>query len=75
MENEKTLRRPSDDIAALDWNSQGNRKGGGPKITWKRTIGEEASSLGKAYNEVSPGAEPCSLETISCPLCFLNGTR
>ena len=54
-----TLRRPGDDIAkaALDWNPQGNRKRGRPKITWKRTIVDEAKNQGKTWNETKALAQ------------------
>ena len=32
---------------ALEWNPQGKRKRGRPKITWRRTVLEEAKSLTK----------------------------
>jgi hypothetical protein len=39
-----TLRKPSGitEKDALDWNSQGKRRRGRPKKTWKRTVEEEA---------------------------------
>ena len=49
-----TIRRPVGDIAknALDWNPQGTRRRGRPKNSWKRTVANEASELGKTWNEV-----------------------
>lgn len=49
-----TIRRPVGDIAktALDWNPQGTRKRGRPKITWRRTVVNEASAAGKEWSEV-----------------------
>ncbi|KAJ4446013.1 hypothetical protein ANN_12699 [Periplaneta americana] len=46
-----TLRRPPDDPArkALDWNPQGSRGIGRPKITWKRTVLTEAKTMGKTW--------------------------
>lgn len=43
-----TLRRPADNIArqSLDWNPQGTRLRGRPKITWKRSAVEEAKVSG-----------------------------
>ncbi len=48
------LRRPEGDIAkyALDWNPQGSRKRGRPKISWRRTVINEARAAGKEWNEV-----------------------
>ncbi|KAJ4431028.1 hypothetical protein ANN_19621 [Periplaneta americana] len=51
-----TLRRPPDDPArkALDWNPQGSRGIGRPKIglTWKRTVLTEAKTMGKTWSEI-----------------------
>src|SRR5699024_9790585 len=49
-----TLRRSEDSIAktALNWNPQGSRAAGRPKITWKRTITEEAKKMGKSWREI-----------------------
>lgn len=49
-----TLRRPANDIArgALDWNPQGTRRRGRPRTTWRRTVLEEARSLGKSWGEI-----------------------
>ncbi|KAJ4428965.1 hypothetical protein ANN_25961, partial [Periplaneta americana] len=49
-----TLRRPTDDPArkALDWNPQGSRGIGRPKITWKRTVLTEAKTMGKTWSEI-----------------------
>ena len=54
-----TVRRPVGDIAktALDWNPQGTRKRGRPKITWKRTVVDEASKAGKTWTEVKALAQ------------------
>lgn len=54
-----TLRRPDGDIAraALDWNPQGRRKRGRPKMTWRRTVIAEASARGKSWNEVKALAQ------------------
>jgi hypothetical protein len=32
---------------ALDWNSQGARRRGRPRKTWRRTIEEEITEMGK----------------------------
>ena len=37
---------------ALDWNPQGSRARRRPRNTWKRTVLEEISKEGKAWNEV-----------------------
>ena len=37
---------------ALDWNSQGYRRRGRPKRTWRRTIEDEIRSTRKSWNEV-----------------------
>ena len=49
-----TVRRPAGNIAknALDWNPQGTRKRGRPKITWKRTVVDEARKAGKTWTEI-----------------------
>ncbi|KAJ4431237.1 hypothetical protein ANN_19834 [Periplaneta americana] len=49
-----TLRRPPDDPArkALDWNPQGSRGIGRPKITWKRTVLTEAKTMGKTWSRI-----------------------
>jgi hypothetical protein len=38
--------------SVLDWNSQGARRHGRPKKTWKRTIEDEAMEAGKTWSEV-----------------------
>ncbi|KAJ4441549.1 hypothetical protein ANN_11405 [Periplaneta americana] len=56
-----TLRRPPDDPArkALDWNLQGSRGIGRPKIPWKRTVLTEAKTMWKTWSEIKdwPGIE------------------
>jgi len=49
-----TLREEAEAIekTALDWNSQGYRKRGRPKRTWRRTIGDEIGSTRSSWNEV-----------------------
>jgi hypothetical protein len=49
-----TLRRSPGDIAkaALEWNPQGTRSRGRPRIAWRRTILEEIRLHGKTWNEV-----------------------
>ena len=37
---------------ALDWNPQGYRRRGWPKITWRRTIEEEIRSTRRSWKEV-----------------------
>ena len=54
-----TLRKDSNDITreALEWNPQGNRKKGRPKITWRRTVLDEAKSVGKVWAELKTYAQ------------------
>ena len=49
-----TLRKEAGAIekTALDWNSQGYRRRGRPKGTWRRTIEDEIRSTGKSWKEV-----------------------
>ena len=49
-----TLRKDTTDITreALEWNPQGKRKRGRPKITWRRTVLEEAKSVNKTWSEL-----------------------
>jgi hypothetical protein len=37
---------------ALNWNPKGQRKRGRPRMTWKRTVVEEARKAGKTWKEV-----------------------
>jgi len=37
---------------ALDWNSQGYRRRGRPKRTWRRTVEDEIRGAGRSWNEV-----------------------
>ena len=37
---------------ALDWNPQGKRKRGRPKITWRRTVKSEIREEGKTWGEI-----------------------
>jgi len=48
-----TRRKPQDSIAreALEWNPQGTRRRGRPNNTWRRTILEELTSIGKTWEE------------------------
>ena len=49
-----TLRREKDHLArvALRWTPEGRRKRGRPRTTWRRTLEEEAQSLGKSWNDL-----------------------
>jgi hypothetical protein len=50
-----TLRKPPNEIArrALDWNPQGSRGRGRPKVAWRRRVLEEAKIIGKKFwNEI-----------------------
>ena len=53
------LRLPADEIPkqALDWNPQGNRKRGRPKMTWRRTVLEEATKMKKSWSEIKSLAQ------------------
>ena len=50
-----TLRKPTNDITrqALQWNPQGKRKVGRPKITWKRSCDEELKLAGHTWGTVT----------------------
>jgi hypothetical protein len=37
---------------ALNWNPQGQQRRGRPRMTWKRTVVEEAGKAGKTWKEV-----------------------
>lgn len=54
-----TLRKDPDDISrqALDWNPQGKRRPGRPRITWRRTVEREVQEEGKSWNEVKAMAQ------------------
>ena len=43
-------------IQALDWNSQGKRKTGRPKTTWRRSIAEEVRTHGTTWKEMNKAA-------------------
>ena len=49
-----TLRKPAANITrqALDWNSQGKRKVGRPKQTWRRSIEAKAKTTGMTWAEL-----------------------
>jgi hypothetical protein len=49
-----TLRRKENEIArqALEWNPQGRRKVGRPRMTWRRSVIMEAKARGKSWREV-----------------------
>ena len=49
-----TLRKRQGAIerAALDWNPQGARRRGRPKITWRRSVATEVENTGWTWNEV-----------------------
>ena len=53
------LRRPDTNIPkmALDWNPQGSRPRGRPKLTWKRSILSEAKTIGKTWSEMKALAQ------------------
>ena len=49
-----TLRKEAGDVTrqALDWNPQGSRRKGRPKISWRRTIQYEVRHSGKCWKEL-----------------------
>lgn len=49
-----TLRKDESAIErkALDWNPQGHRRRGRPRMTWRRSIETEASGTGKSWQEI-----------------------
>jgi hypothetical protein len=49
-----SFRKPTGAIekTALDWNPQGARRYGRPRITWRKTVEEEAREAGKTWKEV-----------------------
>lgn len=49
-----TLRRAANSVSlqALEWNPQGSRKRGRPRMTWRRTIESELREEGKTWREV-----------------------
>jgi hypothetical protein len=49
-----TLRKEAGAIekTPLDWNPQGCRRRGMPKITWRRTIENEIRSTGRSWKEI-----------------------
>jgi hypothetical protein len=64
----RTLRKHQNNITrrGLDWNPQGERRTGRPRITWKRTILTELQEQNVSWKEAkqmakkSPLAEICS---------------
>jgi hypothetical protein len=55
---------------ALDWNSQGTRKKGIPKKTWRRPVMEEAQKEGRTWREVKrPAADRSHWKTFVAALC------
>jgi hypothetical protein len=47
---------------ALDWNPQGSRGRGRPKLAWRRIILEEEKILGKSWNEIKYTARNSQME-------------
>lgn len=49
-----TLRKEPENIArqALDWNPQGKRSVGRPRITWRRSVAKEIENSGRTWAEV-----------------------
>lgn len=54
-----SLRREGSNTArmVLDWNPQGSRKRGRPKMTWRRTIQQEIQRTGRTWREVKQMAQ------------------
>jgi hypothetical protein len=54
-----TLRREKDNIArtALTWTPEGRRRRGRPKITWRRTIEEEARKINRSWRDLETLAQ------------------
>ena len=54
-----TLRKPSDNITrqALDWNPQGKRKVGRPKLTWRRSVESEVKTTGLSWAQLKTTAQ------------------
>jgi hypothetical protein len=50
----RILRKEAEAIekTVLDWNTQGYRRRGRPKRTWRRTIEDEIRNTGRSWNEV-----------------------
>ncbi|XP_039293351.1 uncharacterized protein LOC120353523 [Nilaparvata lugens] len=73
-----TLRKEEGAIEkdALDWNPQGHRARGRPKITWKRTIQTEIGRAGKTWLEVKALArDRVGWRTFSEALCSSRSDR
>jgi len=69
-----TLRKQHEAVEreALDWNSQGKRRRGRPRITWRRTVHSEALEKGKSWSGVKRMARNrtrwrCFVDAL-CPL-------
>lgn len=54
-----TLRKASNNISrqALEWNPQGNRKRGRPRMTWRRSVEKELQEEGKSWGEAKRMAQ------------------
>ena len=53
-----TLRKEHNNLAkqAMEWNPQGKRKQGRPKMTWRRTVAGEAESINKNWQQLKVDA-------------------
>ena len=53
-----TLRKPQSEITRkiLEWNPQGKRKPGRPRMTWRRTIAKELEQKGYSWQELKTTA-------------------
>jgi hypothetical protein len=41
------------EVRALNWNPRGHRRRGRPRMTWKRTVVEEAGKADKTWKQVT----------------------
>jgi hypothetical protein len=69
-----TLKKLADAIEkdVLDWNPQGARRRGRPRKTWRRTIEEKITEMGKTWREVKALAnQRKSWRSFTGALCFI----
>ena len=60
---------------ALDWNSQGYRRIGRPKRTWRRTIEDVIRGTGRLWNEVTGKAGDCDAWKLFMMLYAAQGVK
>jgi hypothetical protein len=46
------LKENANESGSVEWNPQGQRKGGRPKRRWQRTIREGNLAIGKTWEEI-----------------------